>query len=40
LAVLGVNAEKKTFWDAYSYTSYLSAMVKMTQMLVVQEAVF
>jgi hypothetical protein len=40
LAVLGVDAEKKTFRDAYSYTSYLSAMVKMTQMLVVQEAVF
>jgi hypothetical protein len=39
LAVLGVDAEKQTFRDAYTYTPSLSGLVKMAQMLVVQEAV-
>ncbi|EED20832.1 conserved hypothetical protein [Talaromyces stipitatus ATCC 10500] len=39
LAVLGVDAEKRTFRDAYSYTPSLSGLVKMAQMLVVQEAI-
>jgi hypothetical protein len=39
LAVLGVNAENRTFRDPYGYTSYLSGLVKIAQMLVVQRAV-
>ena len=39
LAVLGIDAERQTFRDAYSYTSYLSGLVKMAQMLVIQQAV-
>lgn len=39
LAVLGVDAERRTFRDPFSYTSYLSGLVKMAQMLVVQQAV-
>ncbi|PCG88207.1 hypothetical protein PENOC_112060 [Penicillium occitanis (nom. inval.)] len=39
LAVLGVDAEKRTWRDAYTYTPLLSGIVKMAQMLVVQEAV-
>jgi hypothetical protein len=39
LAILGVDAEKETFRDAYTYTPSLSGLVKMAQMLVVQEAV-
>ncbi|KAL3707137.1 hypothetical protein TMatcc_005114 [Talaromyces marneffei ATCC 18224] len=39
LAILGVDAEKQTFRDAYTYTPSLSGLVKMAQMFVVQEAV-
>jgi hypothetical protein len=39
LAVLGIDAEKRTFRDAYTYTPSLSGLFKMAQMLVVQEAV-
>ena len=39
LAVLGVDTEKQTFRDVYIYTPSLSSLVKMAQMLVVQEAV-
>jgi hypothetical protein len=39
LAVLGVDATKQTFRDPYSYTGYLSGLVKMAQMLVIQQAV-
>ena len=35
LAALGVDPEKKIFRDASSFTSYLSAFVKMSQMLVI-----
>jgi hypothetical protein len=34
LAVLGVDAARQTLQDPYSYTSYLSGLVKMAQMLV------
>jgi hypothetical protein len=39
LAVLGVDAARQTFQDPYSYTSYLSGLVKMAQMLVALRAV-
>jgi hypothetical protein len=39
LAVLGVDAEKKTFRDPYYYTTYLSGLVKIAQMLVAEQAV-
>jgi len=39
LAVLGVDYEKETLIKAYSYTPFLSAFVKVGQMLVVQSAV-
>jgi hypothetical protein len=39
LAVLGVNVEKQAFYDACSYTSNLSALVKIAQLLVIQQAV-
>lgn len=39
LAVLDVDGEKKTFRDTYTYTPLLSGLVKIAQMLVVQEAV-
>ncbi|KAL3703710.1 hypothetical protein TMatcc_009399 [Talaromyces marneffei ATCC 18224] len=39
LAILGVDAKKQTFRDAYTYTPSLSGLVKMAQMLIVQEAV-
>ncbi|KAJ5117456.1 hypothetical protein N7448_011088 [Penicillium atrosanguineum] len=39
LAVLGVDVERQTFREPYGYTSYLSALVKMAQMLVVEQAV-
>jgi hypothetical protein len=35
LAVLAVDPEKKIFRDASSFTSYLSAFVKISQMLVI-----
>lgn len=39
LAVLGVDSEKKTLKDPYSYTPYLLGFVKIAQMLVIQRAV-
>jgi hypothetical protein len=39
LAVLAVDPEKKIFRDASSFTSYLSAFVKISQMLVIQMSV-
>jgi hypothetical protein len=39
LAVLGVDTTRQTFRDPYSYTSYLSGLVKMAQMLVALRAV-
>jgi hypothetical protein len=39
LAMLRVNCEKKTLIKAYLYTSFLSAFVKVSQILVVQSAV-
>jgi hypothetical protein len=39
LAVLGVDAARQTFRDPYSYTSYLSGLVKVAQMLVALRAV-
>ena len=39
LAVLAVDPEKKIFQDASSFTSYLSAFVKISQMLVIQMSV-
>ncbi|KAF7174530.1 hypothetical protein CNMCM5623_007704 [Aspergillus felis] len=39
LAVLGVDPARQTFWEPYSYTSYLSGLVKMAQMLVALQAV-
>jgi hypothetical protein len=35
LAILGVNFNKKLLIKAYSYTPFLSAFVKVSQMLVV-----
>jgi hypothetical protein len=39
MAVLGINREKRVFYYACSYTSNLSALVKVAQLLVVQQAV-
>jgi hypothetical protein len=39
LAVLGVDPARQTFREPYSYTSYLSGLVKMAQMLVALQAV-
>jgi hypothetical protein len=39
LAVLGVDPARQTFRDPYSYTSSLSGLVKMAQMLVALHAV-
>jgi hypothetical protein len=39
LAVLGVDTTHQIFRDPYSYTSYLSRLVKMAQMLVTLRAV-
>lgn len=39
LACLGVDAAHQTYWDPASYTSHLSGLVKMAQMLVAQRAV-
>jgi hypothetical protein len=39
MAVLGINKEKRVFYDACSYTSNLSALIKIAQLLVVQQAV-
>lgn len=39
LAVLAGDPEKKIFRDASSFTSYLSAFVKISQMLVIQMSV-
>ncbi|BCR84553.1 uncharacterized protein ACHE_20011A [Aspergillus chevalieri] len=39
LAVLGVDVEKQTFRDPYAFTSSLSGLIKMAQMLVAQRAV-
>jgi hypothetical protein len=34
MAVLGINREKRVFYDACSYTSNLSALVKIAQLAV------
>ncbi|GAB1213286.1 hypothetical protein ATERTT37_002435 [Aspergillus terreus] len=39
LAVLGINPQRRTFRDPYSYTHYLSGLVKIAQMLVAEQAV-
>ncbi|KAF9882574.1 hypothetical protein FE257_006756 [Aspergillus nanangensis] len=39
LAVLGIDLKQQTFLKPYSYTSYLSGLVKMAQMLVALQAV-
>jgi Orsellinic acid/F9775 biosynthesis cluster protein D len=39
LAVLGIDEENGRFYDAACYTSHLSAIIKMAQMLVIQRAV-
>jgi hypothetical protein len=39
LAVLGVDIERETFREPYGYTSNLSALIKIAQMLVVELAV-
>lgn len=39
LAVLGVDPARQTFREPYSYTSYLSGLVKIAQMLVALQAV-
>ncbi|GFF61387.1 conserved hypothetical protein, partial [Aspergillus udagawae] len=39
LAVLGVDPARQTFREPYTYTSYLSGLVKMAQMLVALQAV-
>lgn len=39
LAVLGIDPQRRTFWDPYSYTHYLSGLVKIAQMLVAEQAV-
>jgi hypothetical protein len=38
-AILGINAKDNRFFEAVRYTNYLSAFIKMAQMLVVQRAV-
>jgi hypothetical protein len=38
LAVLGIDVDKGTLIEAYSYTPFLSAFVKVSQILVVQSA--
>jgi hypothetical protein len=35
LAVLGIDEENGRFYDAVRYTSHLSAIIKMAQMLVI-----
>ncbi|KAI9035076.1 uncharacterized protein KD926_004658 [Aspergillus affinis] len=40
LAVLGIDTKQQTFLKPYSYTSYLSGLVKMAQMLVALQAVY
>ncbi|KAH1429790.1 hypothetical protein KXX32_004328 [Aspergillus fumigatus] len=39
LAILGVDAARQTFHEPYGYTGHLSGLVKMGQMLVVEQAV-
>ena len=39
LAVLGLDPQQQTFRNPYSYTSYLSGLVKIAQMLVAEQAV-
>jgi hypothetical protein len=39
LAALAVDPEKRILWDALSFTLYLSAFVKISQMLVIQMSV-
>ncbi|KAI9034791.1 uncharacterized protein KD926_005471 [Aspergillus affinis] len=39
LAVLGLDPQQQTFRDPYGYTSYLSGLVKIAQMLVAEQAV-
>jgi hypothetical protein len=39
LAVLGIDIKQQTFLQPYSYTSYLSGLVKIAQMLVALQAV-
>ena len=39
LAALGIDAANQTFHELYGYTGYLSGLVKIAQMLVVEQAV-
>jgi hypothetical protein len=39
LAVLGIDTAKEGFQEATTYTSHLSALIKIAQMLVLQRAV-
>lgn len=39
LAVLAIDEKKQTFMDAYSYTPFLSGLIKIAQLLVIQRAV-
>ncbi|EAU31660.1 predicted protein [Aspergillus terreus NIH2624] len=39
LAVLGIDPQRRTFRDPYSYTHYLSGLVKIAQILVAEQAV-
>lgn len=39
LAVLGINTARKGFQEATTYTPHLSALIKIAQMLVLQQAV-
>ena len=39
MAVLGLNPKTQGFLDAYGYTSHLSGMIRIGQMLVIQRAV-
>lgn len=40
IAALGIDARKQTYRDPTSYTSHLSGLVKISQMLVAQRAVY
>jgi hypothetical protein len=39
LAVQGIDVKRNGFWEAACYTTYLSALVKMAQLLVLRQAV-
>ena len=40
LGVLGIDSQNQAFYDPSNYTSHLSGLVKMTQLLVIQESVY